>query len=68
MLHDADISITDRFGTPKRVAQNNGKMDIVKFIDDWPILMVVIVLKELIVYHEIEALTFIELYSYYKDK
>ena len=47
-----------------QVAQSNGKMNIAKFLDDWPFLMTIIVLKELIVYHEFEALTIVDLYSY----
>ncbi len=41
-------------------------INIVKFIDGWPTLMAALVLEELIAYHKIEALTFIDLYSYYK--
>ena len=65
LLRGADTSITcRRGGTPKQMAFL--KMEIVKFIDDWPTLMVAIVLKKLIVYHEMEALTFIDINSYYK--
>ena len=64
LLHGADTSITDYYGkTPKQLATAKR---IVKFIDAWPTLMVALVLKELIVYHEIEALTFIDLFSYYR--
>ena len=67
LLHGADTSITNIEGKiPKQMAQFYGNVYIAKFIDDWPTLMVALVLKELIAYHEIEALTFIDLYSYYK--
>ena len=45
-------------------ASKNDHFDIVEVLKHWSLLMGIIVLKELIVYHELDATTLIDIYEY----
>ena len=66
LLNGASIYDTDyySFNTPQEFASENNNQEIAELLKHWPILMVIIVLKKLIVYHELDATTLIDIYEY----
>jgi ankyrin repeat protein len=51
--------------TPIMEAYKNNNIEVIKILKRWPLTMIIIVLQELVVYHNLDCEFFIDFYQYF---